>query len=640
MQFKNPEILYALLLLIIPILIHLFQLRRFKKTEFTNLRFLKEITLQTRKSSQLKKWLVLASRLLALACLIFAFAQPFQAEKAVSKEKELVIYLDNSYSMQAKSSRGELLKTAVQQLIESPYLPESINWFSNNQIFRQASPDEFKDQLVALPYSGLQPTYEEILLQAHTLFSNQTETEKTLLIISDFQEINHWPTEIAYPFEVAAVPLLPENPANLSVDSVYIASINANQAQLTALLKNYGPALSDVSVSFYQDETLVAKTAVDLPASGTAEAIFEIDVQQPFTGKVTLTDESLLFDNELLFNLQETAAVKVLVIQDEPVTFLNKIFTPGEFDLLTFQPQSIDYNSIAQQNTIILNQLADIPASLQTILQNFSQQGGTLVLIPHPDAPLPEYNNLLTSVGLPALERKIQSENQITAIQFSHPLYTNVFEDQITNFQFPQVNSFFTLTRNQVAALAFKDQRPFLVQSGKSYLFTAPLHTDYSNFTRSPLVVPTFYRMAKLSLPLPDLYYTVGQENQYAVPVHLTPNQILTLQGPNTQLIPLQQNTHNQVLITTYDQPDQAATYTLFNDDTPLMQVSYNYNRQESLTRYLDVNALESITVYPKMDSFFNQYAQAFQTKQFWKWFVIFALCFLGIETLLLKLLK
>lgn len=59
MQFKNPEILYALFLLLIPIIIHLFQFRKFQKEAFTNVAFLKEVSIQTRKSSQLKKWLAL-----------------------------------------------------------------------------------------------------------------------------------------------------------------------------------------------------------------------------------------------------------------------------------------------------------------------------------------------------------------------------------------------------------------------------------------------------------------------------------------------------------------------------------------------------------------------------------------------------
>ena len=79
MQFKHPEFLYALLALIIPIIVHLFQLRRFQKVPFTNVQFLKTVNIQTRKSSQIKKWLTLLARLLAMTGLIIAFAQPFLA---------------------------------------------------------------------------------------------------------------------------------------------------------------------------------------------------------------------------------------------------------------------------------------------------------------------------------------------------------------------------------------------------------------------------------------------------------------------------------------------------------------------------------------------------------------------------------
>jgi hypothetical protein len=43
MQFKHPEILWALLLLLIPIIVHLFELRRFKKTPFTNVKMLQKV---------------------------------------------------------------------------------------------------------------------------------------------------------------------------------------------------------------------------------------------------------------------------------------------------------------------------------------------------------------------------------------------------------------------------------------------------------------------------------------------------------------------------------------------------------------------------------------------------------------------
>ena len=77
MQFLYPTFLYALLALAIPIIIHLFFFRRFKKVYFTNVRFLKEIKEETSARQRLKNLLVLLMRLLAMAALVLAFAQPF-----------------------------------------------------------------------------------------------------------------------------------------------------------------------------------------------------------------------------------------------------------------------------------------------------------------------------------------------------------------------------------------------------------------------------------------------------------------------------------------------------------------------------------------------------------------------------------
>ena len=101
MQFKHPELLYALFLLVIPIFIHLFQLRRFKKLEFSNLDFLKRVRIKTRKSSQLKKWLLLLTRMAIFSCIILAFSQPFSASKsALKNDKELVQFLSNKIQKQ------------------------------------------------------------------------------------------------------------------------------------------------------------------------------------------------------------------------------------------------------------------------------------------------------------------------------------------------------------------------------------------------------------------------------------------------------------------------------------------------------------------------------------------------------------
>ena len=76
-EFVNPGFLWGLFALIIPIIIHLFNFKRYKKVYFSNVRFLQELQSETKKQSQLKRWLLFLSRLLAFACIILAFAQPF-----------------------------------------------------------------------------------------------------------------------------------------------------------------------------------------------------------------------------------------------------------------------------------------------------------------------------------------------------------------------------------------------------------------------------------------------------------------------------------------------------------------------------------------------------------------------------------
>ena len=140
MQFKHPELLYALFFLLIPIIVHLFQFRKFQKEDFTNVAFLKEVTLQTRKSSQLKKWLTLLTRLLIFAAIIFAFAQPFSSKKnAFNTKTETVIYLDNSFSMQAKGNQGELLKRALQDIITNIPEDETFSLVTNDNTYKNTN---------------------------------------------------------------------------------------------------------------------------------------------------------------------------------------------------------------------------------------------------------------------------------------------------------------------------------------------------------------------------------------------------------------------------------------------------------------------------------------------------------------------
>lgn len=640
MQFKHPEILYALFLLLIPIFIHLFQLRRFQKVAFTNVAFLKKINIQTRKSSQLKKWLTLLMRLLAMAALIFAFAQPFTASKtALKNEKETVIYIDNSFSMQAKGNQGPLLERALQDLFENSASTEKLSWFTNNTQRKNTSAQDFKNEILSVTYSQNQLTPSQVLLKANQLFSNEKDVIKRLIYISDFQQKEAFPT-ISEDIILDAVQLKPVKHSNIAIDSVYITSKNASAIQLQVKVSKSGDDVSEAPISLYNNNKLVAKTAVNFSTSKNGTVTFDIDNSEEFTGKLQVADPNLNFDNTLFFNINKPEKIKVLAINEANGNFLKRLLEKEEFQFTQQTFKTLNYNEIPNQNFIILNELEEIPASLSTALKSFSDNGGSILIIPNPEVDVNSYNNQLLTLGFGSISTVNSQEKKISNIVFSHPLFKDVFEKEVTNFQYPKVSSFYTISTNATPAIRFEDNQPFLLQKNKTYLFTSAINKENSNFQNSPLIVPTIYNMALQSLPLPHLYYTIGEQNSVAVPVKLGQNEILKIKDSISQFIPLQQTKANYVLITTTEEPTNAGNYQIVKENESLENISYNYSRSESELLYLNPDEWNAVNVYNSIDNLFESITEANSINSFWKWFAIFALLFLLFEMLILKFIK
>src|SRR5690606_2058922 len=121
MKFVHPEILWALSALSIPIIVHLFNFRKFKKVFFSNVSFLREIQVETQSRSKLKHLLILFSRMLAIACIVLAFAQPFipvTDAQVKAGQRAVSLYIDNSFSTEGESSGAPILEVAKNKAIE------------------------------------------------------------------------------------------------------------------------------------------------------------------------------------------------------------------------------------------------------------------------------------------------------------------------------------------------------------------------------------------------------------------------------------------------------------------------------------------------------------------------------------------
>ncbi|QCX39348.1 hypothetical protein FF125_13200 [Aureibaculum algae] len=647
MQFKHPELLYALFLLIIPILIHLFQLRRFQKVAFTNVKFLKEVELQTRKSSQLKKFLVLFTRLLLFTAIILAFAQPFIVDSKSNNPTHTSIYLDNSFSMQAKGSEGQLLKRAVQDIIENTQQFEPINLYTNNNVYENLSAKELKNTLLEIEYYPIKTDLSAILFK----IKNNIKKSKALhniFLISDFQYYtNENKFEIDSLNSYFITQISPKQVSNLSIDSVYISDQNNETIQLTTLVKNYGNSKENISVSLYNNELLAGKSAINLAEEASGKINFNIPNSGKFNGKLQLDDENLTFDNELYFSMDRPEKINVTAIGSDN-SFLSKIYTSDEFNFTSTTLNNLDYNTLNQQNLILLNELESISVALNSTLKSFTNNGGSLVIIPSLNMNLNSYNAALTSLKMGKVLGQVNSEIAVTTINFSHPLLKGVFEKQIKNFQYPNIKSHFRSNFTRASSIVdFEDGNSFISQTvtnkGKTYWLAAPISNQNSNFKNSPLIVPIFYNFGLYSHNLSQLYYTIGNLNTFEIPIQLSKDEVLHVSNEKEDYIPLQQINSDKVTITTETNPIQSGFTTILHNNTSIKQIAYNYNRQEGNLNYINVEDYfgdaTNINYTSNVKEAFVNLSEVTKVTSYWQWFLIAAILFLIIEILLLKFL-
>ena len=646
MQFKHPEVLYFLFLLIIPILVHLFQLRRFKKEFFTNVRFLKELSIQTRKSSKLKKWLLLATRLLILACIVIAFAQPFfQARDANNKTNEMYIILDNSFSMQAKGKKGELLKRAVEDLLQHAPENQVFSLITNTESFWNTDIKSIRSDLQSLEYSAFPFELENLMAKVK---ARKTSYNKDIIVITDAVGLEAKQLKSISPeFNTYFINPEAEQKNNIAIDSVYINQTLDNFYEIAVKLSAYGGTEAETPIALYNGKKLTAKTIIVF--EGNQKTINFTIPKEDFHGYVSIEDNALGYDNTLFFSISKPEKINVVSIGTaEKSRFLSKIYTSDEFEYFNSELNSLDYNQLDKQDAIVLNELASIPQALQTTLKSFVEKGGNVIVIPSEENPVANMNEFLISFGNIKFQSLQKSEKLITKIAFGHPLYDGVFEKRIDNFQYPNTKASFAVNSNAPAVLGYEDQSVFLTalqnQSASVYVFTAPINKSNSNFQNSPLIVPTFYNMAQNSQKTGVVALQIGNSQPFFVNVLLSKDEIVSIKNTTEtsedNFVPVQQLLNNKVKLTFNDYPEKSGNFGVYKKNELLENISFNYDRTESNITDFNAEILNEYKVIDHVETVFDTLQTDRTNNEIWKWFAFLTLLFLITELLIQKFVK
>ena len=635
MLFRHPELLYFLFALVIPIIVHLFQLRKFEKVYFSNVAFLQQIVVNSRKSSKIKKWLLLLTRLLAFSALIFAFAQPFiPASEQATQKKDTAIYLDNSFSMQMPGNEMSLLKEAAQKLIPQVKNADNTLIFTNDKKI-SVQDDDWQNQLLEMGYTADQLSVQAIKIRAEEFFSNQN-SKNQLILISDFQKYQSDSLDLTADYTINTIPLRSEQESNLYIDKAELAE-NDNQKKLQIRLASSVATDNRAALTIKNGSNLVAKKTVAFEGKKIQTVNISLRDEAYEKGLISLEDNGLQYDNQLYFSINSIDQINILSINQADDTFLQRIFQGDDFSYQSVRAKQLNLADIQDADFIVINEVKNISNALKDQLIKSMQNGKSICIIPDTDQAIDNYSSVLSELNLPAFQRFNKNKKNITQINFEHPLLKNVFSKKVENFEYPQVKSSFVFgsSRNQI--LSYLDQTSFLAGKEQTYAFSASLSRDNSNFQSSPLIVPIFYNMALQSISDLPLYHQINKKSTYRIKADLGEDEIVRLINENENFIPRQQSEGEKLVIETREYPKTAGNYKITKEDDTLAHVSYNQLRKESNLSYYKI---DQENTFASIDAYFEYQTSKNEIVELWKWLLIFALLMLMIEILILKYIK
>lgn len=640
MFFKNPSILFALFALIIPVVIHLFNFRKFKPLIFTNVKFLKSINSETKSVKSIKKWILLACRILCVTSIIFAFSQPYLSKnKVVFKPKETIIYLDNSLSMQSKSINSPLIKEYINDLVEILPDEQRISLFTNDKEFKNIEVKYLKEVIKTLPYSTNQLEYNSIKLKANDLLSKNNQTEKELIIMSDLQLRNDSLNNIisnSFNTKFYKKTFLKNN---ISIDSVYISNFQPETLTISAIINTTNKS-QIIPVSIFDGDELILKTNINPEITNVAN--FNLPNKSIRNGIIRIYDNAILFDNKFYFTLSEPSKVKVLSINDgSKDNILKSLFNDTIFEYKSYELKKFNPDIINDSDIIIINELDNIPSLLSESLTNYSRNNGFLVFIPNQSIKkLSSYNRFLKNYNFKFREL-IDLPEEMTTINFSHNLFNGVFEKSITNFNYPKFKSHYIIESDKKESiLKFNNGNDLLLFMNNLYLFTSALNPNNSNFSSSELIAPLFYNMGFFSINTNTLYYEIGLNHKIVFKHEILKDKVISIKDSINEFIPIQRSYTSKSEIELNYHPSLSGHYNVLYNNNNLGVLAFNNDSSESRNTYSNPDLISEIQVENSLIKLINDTKSETNNTPLWKWFVIFALILLITEIFILKYFK
>lgn len=651
--------------MLIPIVIHLFNFRKYKKVYFPDTRLLQSLQTRSRRQSKVQNWWLLLSRILFLTALVLAFAQPFLGQQAGPEKSIHIVYVDNSLSMQAtKGSQINLLqqaKDAAIQLVESGTNEQEYVVLSNNNIYatRPIYKPEALKLLQELQLSSKSVSLEQINKALETVAQNNNSKQNKVYIFSDLQESTFLagsPLKTKSDNTYYIFPQTQKTLPNIFIDTAYFANPVLDSKQnnpLVVHLKKVGSDAKETNVQVLVNNQTRAAKSLKFKNDSIAVDTLQIAVNASGWQKidVAIADENILFDDTFHISAKTNATLSILELSDGASSpYLLAAFSPASGFMTQRQSLSALGQSDLSAYNMIVAQLgpsfsSPVAMKLRTALDN----GQTVFLVPQSNMNIATVNAALSAIAPINFGASDTARQQVGNVQTEHPLLNDVVVSMPANVQLPIILYHYPISSginaSQQNILSLKNGRPLLAQfsvgSGKMFIVSSPLNEQAGNFVLSPLFMPLLYKMSTQS-GAQSIYAINANSNQPVfVPLKTGSRSVFKIVGNGAEGIPPQTPYGNGTNIFSGNVLNASGYYKLLQDgssDSTIIAV--NNDNKESILNIANKKSIENALQGSEVIWKANGDARTTNTNSektpIWKWLVGLGLFALVIETILL----
>ena len=664
MIFSNPAFLWALLAVAIPIAVHLFNFRRYKKVYFSNVDRLTELRTESRRRNDLRRWLVLLMRILAIVFLVLAFAQPVltDGKSAVRSGQTVVsIYVDNSFSMESATTEGSQLAVACRkagevaanygvgdrfQLLTADLDGSSQRWLSR---------DELLDAVNALRPSPASPMLSDVVRRQLDFMGQSGAANRHAYVISDFQRggcnLDCLPAD-----SMAVVTLVPLD--GIGADNIYIDTVDFDApayfvgghvaAKVTVRNSGSGDA-EKVPVKLYADGRERALATVDIAAGGSATVTLHFGIERAgwVDGTVEIDDYPVTFDDSYHFSLSAGDAIDMVEIDGNVANeSLKRLFdndTVVNYSTMKRLPASL-----AGIDFVVLNEVKDIASGEAQMLSAWVSDGGSLMVVPQAESVEPGVGEMLAMMNAPQPLRWINHAVRANVVDRDNALYRGVFGGRDDDMEMPTAQGHYVNGGQAVrqSVITFADGSDLLSVTpygqGRVYIFSTPLRAEWTDFVSQALFVPTLYNMALYSRPLPQVSHSLGTTTpivlQGMYDLGVKPPELLA--PDSSSVIPDIRKLGSRQVLVPHGDMTVAGIYRLADE-----HIAFNFPRRESVMDFLSgdevAEAVEGKVGYSIVKNSSKPLGDELRNRdggrRLWQLCLVLALLALAAETALLK---